>query len=972
MSAPSEIHRSLYRLYERYVGEPDSGKDVYGYWLFILGYVVGAAGIVAFVIGYGGSIAEERMIHISGVTASLGLVFCLFGIGLMLPVRKRGIQASVVGLVVSLVGVAMYGIVYPDNWRHRGAGYDVEVIAVYAVGIAIIAGVAALVPVLTGRKGMFVEEEGTSEDPPILTGDALEDAQFAIFRDEHGDWKWNVLHREALATSTSSAVTRPEAREGIDRVKSQISSAGLMELTTAAFRLYEDRDGNWQWTLARDDGSVVADCSREFGRREGAEESVSFLKDRGPDADVIEIEGAAFTYTEERGKWHWHLVDDEHTTLAVDEVGYDEQDDAEAAAQTFAERFTDARLLDIEHFGVELYETDDEWTWCFVDDADDVVADAADTYDTRREAEEAAEALLPALESASVTVAGEPTYELYEEDDDWQWRLVDEAEDIVARNPGAAVDEERVEWEAGQFGENADQADVVEIEEAEYEVYPSDEKRTVPSNDDDHLPKAVDEPAAATDGGTAVTFDEDEGPAEPEGPDWHWRLVTEDREIVAASTDPHADADSAAAAIERVREQANEAELIEFEQSAFQVYEADDGEWRWRLIDEDGNVLADSGEEHTSRSEAAEAMMTLKERAPDAELLEIETAAFELFVGENDEWGWRLIDEGGQLVAEDPATHPTRDAARDAMNRLLEHLGSDVRTMENAAFQTYVDEDWHWRFVLPSGETVAVDDEPAPTRDDLVDQIEDVREAASSGRQSTIGDVAVQLYESGTWSWRLLDRDREAVADATVSYTERADALDHVDACRTHATDAPIFTIEDAAIRLEDGAEDGWCWDLVDADRTVSARGGTVADTKEAELDEIDEIRRLAPMAGRVDFDVASFELVSNEDDRWQWRLIDEDGRPVAAGTETYETNEAARESLDDVRTLIGNASILEIDSVSFELHTDEDGWVWRLVDEFGSTMAESTQTYENRTDAREAMDAVKSHAPDGWLTFTE
>ncbi|SFC45175.1 protein of unknown function [Halobiforma haloterrestris] len=973
MSVAGEIHQSLYRLYEHYVGEPDSGKDVYGYWLFILGYIIGAAGIVGFIVGYGGNIAEEMMIRISGVAASAGLAFCLFGIGLMLPVRRRGIQASVVGLLVSLVGVAAFGVVYPDDWRHLGRGLDVEVISIYAAGIAIITGVAALVPVFTGQKGMFVEEEGTTEDPPILTGNALEDAQFAVFRNEHGDWKWNVLHREALATSDKSAVTRPEAREGIERVKSQISSAGLMELTTSAFRLYEDRDGTWQWTLARDDGSVVADCGLEFDQRDGAEESVSFLKDRGPEADVIEIEGAAFTYSEDRGQWYWQLVDDDHTPLAGHDEGYRDKDEAESAARTFAERFEDARLLDVEHLGVELYEEDGDWTWRFVDDADDVVADAVDAYDTRRDAEEAAEALLPALESASVTVAGEPTYELYESGEEWHWRLVDEGEDVVARSPEGEAEHGRSEWQTEQFGENATEADVVEIEDAEYEVYPSADTTASDDTDGDadgDLPAPFEE-AAATDGGTAVTFEEGEDGGEPAGPDWHWRLVTEDREVVAASTEPHPDADAAADAIDRVREQASEADLIEFEHAAFQVYEADSGEWRWRLIDEDGNVLADSGEEHTSRSEAAEAMMTLKEQAPDAELLEIETAAFELFVNEDDEWGWRLIDEAGKLVAEDPATHPTRGAARQAMNRLLEHLDSDVRTMDRAAFQTYVAEDWHWRFVLPSGDVVAVDDESYPTRDALVDDLDSIRRGATEARRSTIGDATIQLYRNGDWAWRLLDRDREEIADGAVAYDDREAAIDHVDEWRDHAVDAPIFTIEDAAIRLEEG-EDGWRWDLVDEERTVLASGETGAEDKDAALERVDEIRQLAPMAGRVDFDVASFELVADEDDRWRWRLIDEDGTPVATGTEAYDSSEAARAALDDARDLIENASILEIDSVSFELHTDEDGWVWRLVDEFGSTMAESTQTYENRTEAREAMNAVKSHAPDGWITFTE
>jgi len=42
------------------------------------------------------------------------------------------------------------------------------------------------------------------------------------------------------------------------------------------------------------------------------------------------------------------------------------------------------------------------------------------------------------------------------------------------------------------------------------------------------------------------------------------------------------------------------------------------------------------------------------------------------------------------------------------------------------------------------------------------------------------------------------------------------------------------------------------------------------------------------------------------------------------------------------------------------------------LIDEYGATMAESTQTYETRTAAREAMNDVKAQAPDGWITFTE
>ncbi len=957
MSSPSDVHQSLFQLYEHYVGEPDSETDVYGFWVFIIGYLVGAAGVFTFIIGYAGDTGSFLLIRVSGVTAATGLSLCLFGIVLMLPVRKRAIWASVGGLVISLVGVASFGIVYPSDWRGYGADYSVEVIAIYSVGIGILAGVTALVPIITGQKGMFVAEEGATDDPPIMTGDALEGAQFAVFRDEAGDWKWHVLHLEALAESQDSAVTRPETESNIEAVQSQIGSAGLMELTTSAFRLHQDREGDWQWTLARDDGSVVGACAHEYDARDDAEASVSFLKDRGPEADVIEIDGAAFTYTQRRDQWIWQLLDDDRRPLAESEDGFTSMDAAEAAAQTFAKRFDRARLLDIDHVGVELEEGAEGWRWRFVDETDTEVAQATRRFDEKRDAEAAVEAVLEELGDAAVTVASDPTYECYETAHGWEWRLVDESEHVVASSPDTHETGSAAEAETARFKDHAPEATVVSIDQAEYEVFPT--------------------PRTATDGGELQPFpvdDGEEGDVEPAEPthDWHWRLVTDDRTVIAASTDVHGDEESAAAAIDRVREQASEADLIEFENAAFQVYEADSGEWRWRLIDEDGNVLADSGTEHTSRSDAAEAMMTLKEQAPEAELLEIDTAAFEIFRNEDDEWGWRLIDEAGKLVAEDPATHPTRAAAKSAMERLSTHLDSSVRTMAEAIFQTYSEGDWHWRFVVPTGETVAVSAEGASTRDELERDIGALRSVAAAGQTVTIGDVSVQLYGTGDngWRWRILDQDRDVITDSTRTYEARGLVDTAVKGLKSRAKDAPVFTIEDAAIRLDDTG--GWTWELIDRERRVYASAPERESSKADAMAVAEDVRRLAPIAGRVDFDVASFELFADSDDRWRWRLIDEDGRTVATGTEGHDSSEAARDALDAVRSIIENASILEIDSVSFELHRAGDGWVWRLIDTYGDVLAESTQQYDHRTDAREAMMAVKTHAPDGWITFTD
>ncbi|WP_425499790.1 DUF7139 domain-containing protein [Natrinema caseinilyticum] len=405
MASRTDIHQSLFQLYEHYVGEPDSSKDVYGYWLFIVGYIVGAAGVATFVVGYAGEANSYTLIKISGITAATGLAFCLFGIVLMLPVRKRGIQASFVGLLVSFAGVGFFGWAYPYNWRALGTDYSVEVISVYTFGIGIVAGVTALVPVLTGQRGMFVEEEGQTEDPPILTGDAMESAQFAVFRDENGDWKWHVLHLEALSQSNESAVTRPDATEGIECVKSQISSAGLMELTTSAFRLYEDRDGTWQWTLAREDGSIVGACAGEFDRRDGAEESVSFLKDRGPEADVIEIEVvrqlapmagrvdfdvASFELVaDEDDRWRWRLIDEDGRTVATGSEAHETSDDAREALADVRELIESASILEIDSVSFELHTDEDGWVWQLIDGFGSTMAESTQTYETRTAAREA-------------------------------------------------------------------------------------------------------------------------------------------------------------------------------------------------------------------------------------------------------------------------------------------------------------------------------------------------------------------------------------------------------------------------------------------------------------------------------------------------------------------------------------------------------------------------------------------------------
>lgn len=49
--------------------------------------------------------------------------------------------------------------------------------------------------------------------------------------------------------------------------------------------------------------------------------------------------------------------------------------------------------------------------------------------------------------------------------------------------------------------------------------------------------------------------------------------------------------------------------------ATFEVYEAKDGKWRWRLVHDNGNVIADSGQGYSSRQAAEKGLRSVKRNA---------------------------------------------------------------------------------------------------------------------------------------------------------------------------------------------------------------------------------------------------------------------------------------------------------------------------------------------------------------------
>ena len=58
--------------------------------------------------------------------------------------------------------------------------------------------------------------------------------------------------------------------------------------------------------------------------------------------------------------------------------------------------------------------------------------------------------------------------------------------------------------------------------------------------------------------------------------------------------------------------------------ATFEVYEDRESKWRWRLVHDNGNIIADSGEGYASRQKCEQGLESVKRNAPGADVTTVE------------------------------------------------------------------------------------------------------------------------------------------------------------------------------------------------------------------------------------------------------------------------------------------------------------------------------------------------------------
>ncbi|MCD2199462.1 DUF1508 domain-containing protein [Halobacterium sp. KA-4] len=224
-------------------------------------------------------------------------------------------------------------------------------------------------------------------------------------------------------------------------------------------------------------------------------------------------------------------------------------------------------------------------------------------------------------------------------------------------------------------------------------------------------------------------------------------------------------------------------------QATFEVFEDEGGEYRWRLVHDNGNVIADSGEGYTRRRDAERAIDGVQNNAGPAEYLTFDPTSFEIYRDVAGEWRWRLVHKNGNILADSGEGYSRRRDARRAVDRLQDRVA-------DADFDVYEDDagEYRWRLRAENGNIVADSGEGYTRRGEAEDAVERVREYAPDADALDVGFAAFEVYEDagGEWRWRLRHRNGNIIADGGEGYSSRTNAHDAIDSVKRNAPGATV------------------------------------------------------------------------------------------------------------------------------------------------------------------------------------
>lgn len=225
--------------------------------------------------------------------------------------------------------------------------------------------------------------------------------------------------------------------------------------------------------------------------------------------------------------------------------------------------------------------------------------------------------------------------------------------------------------------------------------------------------------------------------------------------------------------------------------ATFEYFEDEAGEHRWRLVHDNGNIIADSGQGYANRSNLDRALDRIRDHVAAADYLQIDPVAFEIYRDQAGEYRWRLLHENGNILAVSGQGYTSRSNARNGIESVQQGIDEDD---DSAEFETYEDDagEYRWRLRHRNGNVIATPGEGYSRKESCEDSIEGLREYAPDADVLDIEQAAFEIYEdqAGEYRWRLRHRNGNIVADSGEGYTRRSSAEQGIDSLKRNVPGA--------------------------------------------------------------------------------------------------------------------------------------------------------------------------------------
>jgi hypothetical protein len=120
------------------------------------------------------------------------------------------------------------------------------------------------------------------------------------------------------------------------------------------------------------------------------------------------------------------------------------------------------------------------------------------------------------------------------------------------------------------------------------------------------------------------------------GDQWRWRLVHDNGNIIADGSEGYASKQKATQGLKSVKSNAPGGAVVDLSKeettespddgsdAVFELYEDKAGEYRWRLVHDNGNIIADSGQGYASKQKAKQGLRSVKQNVPGAAIEDVD------------------------------------------------------------------------------------------------------------------------------------------------------------------------------------------------------------------------------------------------------------------------------------------------------------------------------------------------------------